>query len=171
MRNAQVLRLPTSASSDLQWWSSTLNSWPGKSFFLLEEWTPAPDLQFQIEAGGALGYGAYLSGRWLRGNWSAEQLERHITYKELYAILVACATWASRWTRMRTEVQCDNQAVVECLKTGTCRCPHVMTLIRALYSVCVKHNFLIRTDHMLGVTNSILAKTCLWCTLITNTNI
>ena len=68
-----------------------LHEWTGKSFFLLEQWTPAPHLQLQTDASGSVGYGAYWAGRWFRGSWTTEQQEQHITFKELYAIVVACA--------------------------------------------------------------------------------
>ena len=155
MKGHHVLCLPPSAADDLRGWKSTLQSWTGKSFLLHEEWTPAPALQFQTDASGTLGYGAYLSGRWLRGDWSPDQQIQDITYKELYAIVIACATWGSEWTWLRIEIQCDNQAVVQCIKSGTCRSPAVMQLIRALYSICTEHNFLIRAVHIPGVLNTI----------------
>lgn len=152
---AKKLRVPTAALEDLHWWKTTLTTWPGKSFFLQEQWTPAPDMRLQTDASGSLGYGAYYNGHWFAGQWSAEQQDRDITYKELYAIVVACATWGNGWTRKRIEFQCDNQAVVQCIKSGTCRSPHVMGLIRALYWLCVEHNILVRAVHIPGISNTV----------------
>ena len=77
--------------------------WPGKSFFLMERWTLAADLQLQTNASGTVGYGAYFDGHWLSGRWESDHLQQDITFKELYAILVAVATWGHRWTRLRIE--------------------------------------------------------------------
>ena len=141
--------------TDLSWWHGNLQTWNGKSFFLLEAWTPAAHLQLQTDASGLCGFGAYYNGRWLRGDWQESQQSEHITYKELYAIVVACNIWASEWTRKRIEFECDNMAVVEIIKSGTSRSPPVMTLVRALYSICVKHNFLVRAVHIPGTDNAI----------------
>ena len=116
---------------------------------------PIADLQLQTDASGTIGFGAFFNGRWFRGDWSLQQLELSVTYKELYAIVAACATRGIEWLWLRVEFQCDNQAVVECLKTGTSRSPAVMALIRTLYSMCVKHNFLIRASHLPGISNII----------------
>ena len=124
------------ASDDLKWWQSTLETLDGKSFFLLDKWTPTADLQLQTDASGTLGYGAFYAGRWLHGSWRPSQESKSIQFKELYAIVVACSTWASAWQRLRIQFQRDNSAVVDCIRSGTYRSADVMSLIRALYSTC-----------------------------------
>ena len=151
----KVLCIPQTASDDLKWWQSTLETWDGKSFFLLDKWTPIADLQLQTDASGTLGYGAFYAGRWLHGSWRPSQESQSIQFKELYAIVVACSTWASAWQRLRIQFQCDNSAVVDCIRSGTCRSADVMSLIRALYSLCVKYNFLVSAIHIPGVSNQI----------------
>ena len=116
---------------------------------------PSTDLQLQTDASGTIGFGAFFNGRWFRGDWSSQQLELSITYKELFAIVAACTTRGIEWLRLCVEFQRDNQAVVECLKTGTSRSPVVMALICTLYSICVKRNFLIRASHLPGISNTI----------------
>ena len=153
MSSHRMLHLSASAKGDLSWWHQTLSTWNRESFFLLKKWMPSADLQSQTDASGTIGLGAFFNGRWFRGDWSPQQLELSITYKELFAIVVACATWGIEW--LRVEFQCDNQAAVECLKTGTSRSPAVMALIRTLYSICVKHNFLIRASYLPGISNTI----------------
>ena len=39
----------------------------------------------------------YLVRPWYQ--WPEEAKDRHITFKELVAILLACAVWGDRWTR------------------------------------------------------------------------
>ena len=92
MSSHRMLHLSASAKGDLSWWHQTLSTWNGKSFFLLEKWMPSADLQSQTDASGTIGFGAFFNGRWFRGDWSPQQLELSITYKELFAIVVACAT-------------------------------------------------------------------------------
>ncbi|XP_065177334.1 uncharacterized protein LOC135807904 [Sycon ciliatum] len=151
----QWLRISASAMADLLWWAEALTIWNGKSFFLVDEWTPAPDMQLQTDASGTHGYGAFYNGRWLRGEWTAQNENENIEFKEMYAIIVACATWGSEWSRRRIQFQCDNKAVVDCIRSGTCRSPPVMTLIRALYLLCIEHDFLVSAVHIPGVTNTV----------------
>ena len=44
------------------------------------------------DASGSEGWGAYWSGRWLQDRWSPEQQKLNITWKELYAIVMAVHT-------------------------------------------------------------------------------
>eukprot|EP00117_Sycon_ciliatum_P034800 scpid21606/ scgid26485/ Integrase/recombinase xerD homolog len=151
----KVLTLSAGAVNDLKWWQRTLSVWPGKSFFLLDKWTKAPNLQLQTDASGNQGYGAYFQGRWIRGAWLPHQHSESIQYKELYAIVIATSTWASEWKSLRIEFQCDNSAVVDCIKSGTSRSPPMMSLVRCLYHLCVAHDCLISAVHIPGVTNTI----------------
>ena len=149
------LLVPTTAREDLEWWSQALSMYSGKSFFLLDKWTPAPDMQLQTDASGTVGYGAYGAGQWLSMAWTTQQLQFSIEFKELFAIVVACHTWGHEWPRQRILFQCDNEAVVYCIKSGTSRSKTVMSLIRSLYHVCIKHNFLVSAVHIPGVKNCI----------------
>ena len=149
------LLVPTTARDDLEWWSQALSMYSGKSFFLLDKWTPAPDMQLQTDASGTVGYGAYCAGKWLSMAWTPQQLQFSIEFKELFAIVVACHTWGHEWPRQRILFQCDNEAVVYCIKSGTSRSKTVMSLIRSLYHVCIKHNFLVSAVHIPGVKNCI----------------
>ena len=58
MGRYKTLCLSQIALEDLTWWNSILQTWPGKSFFLMEQWTPAPQLQLQTDASGEIGFGA-----------------------------------------------------------------------------------------------------------------
>ena len=113
-------------------------------------------MQLQTDASGTHCYGAFYNGRWLRGEWTAQNKNENIEFKEMYAIVIACATWGSEWSRRRIQFQCDNKAVVDCIRSRTCRSPPGMTLIRALYLLwSIEHDFLVSAVHFPGVTNSV----------------
>lgn len=152
---SKVLRLSQGAINDLMWWEATLLAWPGKSYFLLEKWQTAADLQLQTDASGSFGYGAFYQGRWISGPWQPSEATESIQFKELYAIVVACSTWGSSWRGLKIEFQCDNAAMVECVRSGTCKAPRIMVLVRALYSLCVQYDFLVTATHIPGITNNI----------------
>ena len=140
------LILPGSVCDDLVWWAEALTSYSGR---------PAHDMQLQTDASGSIGFGTVYNGKWLHSTWDSAHLPLSITFKELYAIVVACHTWGHEWTRRRIMFQSDNTAVVQCIKTGTCRSKPVMALIRSLYWLCVKYSFLISASHIQGVTNTL----------------
>lgn len=110
-------------------WKSFATTWNGASFFLLPQWTPAPDLELYTDSAGTIGFGVYYRGRWFNGKWSHQQLTNSIQWKELYPIVVAALVWGSEWHRRKVMFRSDNQAVVECIRSGTSHCPHMMILL------------------------------------------
>jgi hypothetical protein len=54
---------------------------------------------------------------------------------------------------LRILIFCDNASVVSIVNTGASRCPLVMCLVRALFDVCVFHDFDVRLRHVPGVEN------------------
>ena len=49
----------------------------------------------------------------------------------------------------------DNQAVAACVSSGTCRCGNVKQLIRALFLVCARKNFIVTAVHAPGTQNDV----------------
>ena len=82
---------------DLMMWESFLHSWNGRSFFLQDELTAAPDLRFYTDTFGTLGFGAYFHPEWFRGDWDpSQQLSNtgiSICYQELFPIVLAAMLW------------------------------------------------------------------------------
>ena len=140
---------------DLLWWMRLLSEWNGKSFFLHPNWTPSPDLQLYTDASGTHGWGAYNNGKWIQGSWNSAQMLQSIEWKELFALVAACATWGDEWAKLRIRVHCDNSAVVDCIRSGTCKAPAVMKLLRELFFVCYEFNFHVSAVHIAGSKNVI----------------
>lgn len=149
------LCLNSTCRADLTWWRYLLDRWNGRSFFLHQEWIPAPHMQLYTDAAGSAGYGAFYDGRWFTGRWTAEQRDCCITYKELFPIALACSSWGFEWSSRRVEFFSDNQAVVASLRKGSCRCPNTAKLLRALFIVCGLNNFNITSSYVPGVANTV----------------
>ena len=151
------ITLSSEALKDIKWWQHLLSDWNGKSFLLYNDYTLSTDLGLCTDASGTIGWGAFFGDelRWIQGKWEPDQADKSITYKELYALATACATWGSNWARMRILIHCDNQAVVDCIKSGTSHSPAVMTLLRALFLVCAKGGFTISAVHVPGKVNTV----------------
>ena len=84
--------------------------------------------------------GAYWSGRWLQERWSEAQLSMEITWKELYAIVMAVHTWGSLRLRKRILFHCDNHAVVDIWESGSTRASETIALVWLLYFAAAKYN-------------------------------
>jgi len=149
------ISLNTEAKLDLQWWLDFLPAWSGKSLILNNRWTPSPALNLYTDASGRYGWGAYWDGRWLQCHWSLAQSEMDITWKELFAIVLAVHTWGSFWSRKKILFHCDNQAVVDIWDRGSTRAPHTMALVRLLYFCASNYNINLCIIHIPGICNDI----------------
>ena len=149
------VQLSPDCREDLKWWHQLLEHWNGRSFFLHSSWTPASNLGLYTDASGSWGWGAFYEHehRWIHGQWTGDQASQSIEYKEMYAVVAACATWGNRWSSMRILLHCDNEAVVACLRTGTSRAPHFMPLLRCLAMICARANFVVSATHIAGLKN------------------
>ena len=152
---SQHIVLDTNFKRDLAWWSEYLTSWNGASFFLQPQWSLAPDLTLYTDSSGTIGFGAYFQGSWFQGHWDEEDAPKSIQYKELYPIVLAAHTWGAQWRRKKVLFLCDNQAVVACLRSGTAKCPHIMSLLRALFLICARGSFTVSARHVPGIENGI----------------
>ena len=82
-----------------------------------------------------------------------------ITWKELFAIVVAVDTWGFFLVPPKTTKKilfhCDNQAVVDIWDRGSTRAPHTMGLVRLLYFCASYYNNNVCVTHVAGVRNDI----------------
>lgn len=151
------IHLTDECRQDLRWWQVLLERWNGKSFFLSSQVTSSHDLGLYTDASGAQGWGAYYHDkrRWIAGEWDEQQQETTIEFKELYAVVAACATWGHLWPRLRVQLHCDNKAVVDCIASGASRAPHLMPLLRCLMMIAAQMNFHVCAVHVPGRHNVI----------------
>ena len=146
--------LNSEARADLNWWREFLPDWSGTSLFLESEWSQAPDMELYTDASN-IGYGAYWPGRWFNASWSPAELTHSIARREMYAILVACATWGKHWQRKKILFHCDNAAVVQIWQRGSCKCQDLMVLVRTLFFLAAKGEYHVSIAHIPGVQNCI----------------
>ena len=115
-------------------------NWSGKSLILEGHWPSGHGHLVQrcnyyfTDASGTIGWGAHC--KWLQGHWSEAQLNMDITWKELFAIVMAVHTWGSLWQKQKILLHCDNQAVVSMhLGIRLNLCKKTMASIQLLYFV------------------------------------
>ena len=115
------ISLTTEANLDLQWWLDFLPKWSGTSLILNTRWVPSPALHLYTDESGLHGWGAFWDGRWLQSRWSPLQSKMDITWKELFAIVLAVHTWGSIWSRLKIVFHCDNQKLLLITGAGVLR--------------------------------------------------
>jgi hypothetical protein len=129
------IRLSMEARADIDWFISYMESYNGISYILNTAWFSNDDLQLWTDASD-YGYGIYYAGNWIAESFSgplAHAAEKPIAWRELYAIVVAVATFGSAFTKRRIKFHCDNQAIVYVLSSGASKDPQLMQLVRKLF--------------------------------------
>ena len=127
---------------DLSMWELFLQDWNGRSFFLGEQLTMAPDLHFHMDASGTLGYWGYYHPHWFRRDWHPDQLLGapgiSFSYLELFLIVLAAFIWGSEWSHKRILVFCDNEGTITAINSGTSKSSRMAKLLHhlVLQSMC-----------------------------------
>lgn len=134
-RPDHFIRLNRQFHSDLLWWHTFLSYWNGVSTLRL----PVPSTIVTSDASGNWGCGAFSGSQWFQLAWPDCWAEVHITAKELVPIVFAGMLWGQQWSEQSIQFNCDNMAVVACLKSGTSRHPLVMHLLRCLWFLSAFH--------------------------------
>ena len=147
-------RLNRAFHNDLLWWRTFLLSWNGSRFNYDDQWISSSHLDLYTDACQS-GFGAYFAGNWLYESFKEHDIphSRSITFKELYAIVVAVHTWSPVLTCCNILFQCNNLSVVHILSSGTSKGRHIMTLLRFLFFTCAHYNIMLHAIHIDGVDN------------------
>ena len=145
------ISLNSEARRDIQWWLDFLPSWNGVSFFQ-EDLISTEALMLFTDASN-LGMGGVFENRWFVSPWPDHFLGFDINFKEIFAIFAAICTWAKFLANKQILVYCDNLNIVTVWKTGTCRNPHIMKVIRAVFLSCASHNINLLATHIEGKIN------------------
>lgn len=117
--------------------------------------SPARIVELTSNASGHWGCGAWSQCNWFQYPWPADTMHHHIAFKELFAVLLACAVWGDSWGGARIHSRCDNQAAVCAINRRSCRDPSLMHLLRCLFFLETHYQFELVASHIPGVENSL----------------
>ena len=92
----------------------------------------SPACEATSDASGHWRCSAWSQRAWFQFEWPEFARPRHIAFKELFAVILACTTWGKLWRDTRVRCHCDNQAAVCALTSRSCRDPALMHLLRCL---------------------------------------
>ena len=146
------VRLNRQFRADLQWWRTFATGWNGVAVLPPEH---APTFSLTSDASGHWGCGAWTQQSWFQFEWPDAARSHHISFKELFAVLLACVLWGKRWRGARTRCWCDNQAAVHCINKRSCRDPSLMNLLRCLSFIEALYQFELTASYIPGALNSL----------------
>ena len=153
------IRIPAAVRDDIGAWLYFLQHWNGTSML-----TRRP-LQHTVatDASSLIGGGGYheQSGRWFFIRWDthhtslATDRDLHITWKELYCVVVAAATFGHAWRGHSVTILCDNTGAVGAITSRSTRQPDMLQLIRLLIHIEAELDIHIHAQYIPGPQNTI----------------
>jgi hypothetical protein len=146
------VRLSREASADVKWWLRFCVQWNHKSLFYDDDWIRGSCLKLSTDASGC-GIGRVFGRHWYSRELTAVEGASSIAFRELLAVVTACACWGELLSGRRVLLECDNSSVVFCVNQGTSKSPPVMDLIRNLFFIAARFSFDLRLVHVAGVDN------------------
>jgi hypothetical protein len=145
---------------DLEWWSRFLNAWNGTAIILQNEWVAAEALHIYTDACQA-GYSGVSDLGWYSRTWTDEQealaardQRDSMPWKEMYALAVAAATWATKLSSHRVIFHCDCQPAVQAWNKGSSQDNELCELIRTILFIASQNSFEMKVNHIAGVDNT-----------------
>jgi hypothetical protein len=151
--------LSESFHKDLHWWRAFMSKWNGVGIIPDTKWSPAHALHIFTDA-CVQGYGAIFGSHWFACKWTAAEEQAaardkrdSMPYKELYALVVAAATWGPQWKGRKILFNCDSQTVVLAWRKGDSKSQPIAHLIRTLLFIAATNDFNMNLIHIAGVTN------------------
>ena len=132
------IKLNRAFQADINWWISFLPTWNGISIMYDHDWVTNVDLDLYTDASDKAVAG-YFNGAWYVE--LVTDTNHSINWRELYAVVLAAATWSKQWAGKRVLFHCDNQAICHVLCSQTSRSPELMQLVRALFYIAASTPF------------------------------
>src|SRR6185437_11774347 len=144
-RSRRFVHLSPGFWADLSWWSQFMASWPGTA-----RWILGPDHICFTDA-CTPGFGGHTDTKFFFGRWPSSMSGRHINWKELRAVEIACLQFGTRWTGSRVLFAVDSSVVHGILNSGTSPNPALMDIRRRIAYLSAIHNFDLRAVHIPGL--------------------
>jgi hypothetical protein len=152
-------RVPARARTALAHLQTLIRQYPGKSLM-----ARAPcDYIIATDASGSIGCGGFWNetGQWFYLPWRPHHVKLYdidrdlsITWKELYAIIICAALFASEWQGKTVNILCDNQGAVDLISSRHSRVTEIMDIIFLLNEIEFTHDLIITSSHIPGAVNS-----------------
>ncbi len=148
--------------SELDWWIQLLPEWNGVS--VIPEFQLMSNVDFDLFTDASVtGFGACWQGAWLAGRFTDWAHDEGMAFKELFAIMMALATWGPQWQGKKIQFfAIIRQSATMLNFKNSCK-PCLAALLHTLYALSVQFGCLISAIHLPGVMNSLAdVLSCCW---------
>ncbi len=148
-------KVPTELHKDISWWVQFMRSYNGVSIIGEQGWAD-PDSIVATDA-CLSGGGGFCQGEFFRSEFPefVKRRHTHINALELWTVVAAAKLWGNKWAGKRIQIKCDNMTTVQCLNSGRCKDPLMLSLLRELEYTAATKQFEIRAVHIAGCENRI----------------
>lgn len=86
-------------------------------------------------------YGAFQPPMWIFGEFRQTEVNKHISWKEMYALCASFKAWAPMWSGLKILIITDNQTVFDILQKKYSPVVELMNMVVDLCSMAIKHQF------------------------------
>ena len=132
--------LDQEAKRDLAAWRLFIKHFNGTSMFLHDRWIQSTKLHFYTDSSGAVGFAAVFGRHWFNGAWDESWVERDISIKEMFPVVIALEIWGHLIKNHCVCFHIDNQAVVNIINKQSATDPVMMILVRRFVLASMKFN-------------------------------
>ena len=162
---SQFVTLSAPLQEDLAWWAVFLPSWHGSALLNWSPWLSSTEFELSTDASGSVGFACVYRDMWYQERWddpaglaTASTLSPHlqpIHWKELFAVVVAAATFGPMWDGSRVRLLCDNTNVVGWINSNYCNIPDCNHLLRLLSLLSAQHHFILKALWLPSLDNAL----------------
>lgn len=146
------IRLTQQAKADLQTWLSFLQSYNGITYFRSLNIVDSRAIHLASDA-SKLGFGACYGSKWVQAAFPPTWHGRNIAFLELYPVFVLLYMFGGSMANSTIIFHCDNEAVTVILNKQSSKDSSLMSIVRQLVLLLVKHNIHLTSKHIPGLMN------------------
>ena len=135
-RRFTIVHIPRAIKGDLHWWKAFLMSWSSISIIQISR----VNHDIATDASGLKGIGGVHKRHVFSERVPTRHKQKHIDWKEMFAILHAFLLWHQLWFHGTVRIACDNTAVVDAInkrsiKGATIRPLQTILLVAAVHDI------------------------------------
>ena len=150
------IRLTLNTKKDLEIWLQFLDHFNGISLYRDELFLSPSVVNIYTDASKTLGAGAVWGDNWFSISWPSDWWSaQNITFLELVPIVLAMEIWGPILKNHCIQLNTDNLSLAFVINKQSSKEHLVRILIRRLVLTALKHNILIKADHIPGHFNKL----------------
>ena len=144
--------LTKDVKADLALWRDFLKDFNGREIIENLKGDNCKKIVITTDSSGH-GFGGIIFNRFIIGTFPARWRRFSIATLELFPVYALVCMLAHEWCHSKINFFCDNQAVVHILNQQTSKNKRIMSLLRPMVALSLRHRFTWEAFHVAGVLN------------------